>query len=95
MTEKNPAADHVVERDGYAEVTLTRPREINGTVSSVIRLREPTVEDTERYQESKESEARREVTMIANLCEINPDDLRKFPLRDYNRLQAAFTLFTT
>ncbi len=22
--------DHVIERDGYAEVTLTRPRQVNG-----------------------------------------------------------------
>lgn len=91
---KNKAAGHVVERNGYAEVTLSRPRSIEGNETSVVRMREPTVEDMERFQESKGSEAQREVAMIANLCELPPDEVRKFPLRDYARMQAAFGLFT-
>jgi hypothetical protein len=56
-------------------------------------MREPTVEDMERYQDDKGSDAQREVRMIANLCEISPDDVRKMPLRDYARLQAGVALY--
>ena len=87
--------DHVIERDGYAEVTLTRPRQVNGVETAVLRRREPPVEDMERFQDDKGSDAQREVRMIANLCEIPPDDLRKLPLRDYARLQSGVALFTT
>ncbi|AWT13627.1 phage tail assembly protein [Stenotrophomonas maltophilia] len=87
--------DTVIERDGFAEITLTRPRQVSGMETAVLRMREPTVEDMERYQDDKGSDAQREVRMIANLCEISPDDVRKMPLRDYARLQAGVALFTT
>ena len=87
--------DTVIERDGFAEITLTRPRQVNGMETAVLRMREPTVEDMERYQDDKGSDAQREVRMIANLCEISPDDVRKMLLRDYARLQAGVALFTT
>lgn len=84
--------DTVIERDGFAEITLTRPRQVNGMETAVLRMREPTVEDMERYQDDKGSDAQREVRMIANLCEISPEDVRKMPLRDYARLQAGVAL---
>jgi len=87
--------DTVIERDGFAEITLTRPRQVNGMETAVLRMREPTVEDMERYQDDKGSDAQREVRMIANLCEISPDDVRKMPLRDYARLQVRRRTFTT
>jgi enoyl-CoA hydratase/carnithine racemase len=59
--------DTVIERDGFAEITLTRPRQVNGMETAVLRMREPTVEDMERYQDDKGSDAQREVRMIANL----------------------------
>lgn len=94
MSSKTKTAnDHVIERDGYAEVTLTRPRQVNGVETAVLRMREPTVEDMERFQDDKGSDAQREVRMIANLCEIPPDDLRKLPLRDYARLQSGVALY--
>ncbi|KAG1390747.1 hypothetical protein G6F58_012902 [Rhizopus delemar] len=58
MSSKTKTAnDHVIERDGYAEVTLTRPRQVNGGETAVLRMREPTVEDMERFQDDKGSDA--------------------------------------
>ncbi|WP_323162866.1 phage tail assembly protein [Stenotrophomonas maltophilia] len=94
MSNRNNPAAHVVEREGFAEITLTRSRKIDGMDTAVVRMREPTVADMERFQESAGSEAQREVVMIANLCEISPDALREFPLRDYQRMQAGFAVFT-
>lgn len=95
MTNKNNPATHVTERDGFAEITLTKPRNVEGTDTAVVRMREPTVADMERFQDDKGTDAQREVRMIANLCEISPDTLRSFPLRDYARLQAGFAVFTS
>lgn len=93
-TAKNPS-DFVKEGPGYSDITLSRPAKINGAEQSVIRMREPTVADQEAFQDSKESEATREITAFANLCEVAPNDIRALPLRDYHRLQAAYTLFTS
>lgn len=95
MSEKKTPADYVVERNGYAEITLSRPAKINGIEVSTLRLREPTAGDIERFQESKGSDAKREVEAFANLCEASPDDIRNLPVRDYARLQAGYALFTT
>lgn len=91
---KKPS-DFVKEGAGFADVTLSRPAKFNGIEQGVIRMREPTVGDQESFQDSKESEATREITAFANLCEVAPADIRALPLRDYGRLQAAFALFTS
>jgi phage/plasmid primase-like uncharacterized protein len=88
-------SEYVKEGDGFADVTLSREATINGVKQKVIRMREPTVADQEAFQDSKESEATREITAFANLCEVAPADIRALPLRDYGRLQAAFALFTS
>lgn len=93
-TKKKSAADHVIERRGFAEITLSRPASIEGSEHAVLRLREPTVEDMATFQDDKGSEAAREISMLANLCELPPAAIRSLPIRDYARLQAAFALFT-
>ena len=39
------------------------------------------------------SDAAREIQTFANLCEQAPDDIRRLPLKDYKRLQAAYVNF--
>jgi hypothetical protein len=90
---QNPS-DFVKEGVGYNDITLSRPASVGGAQVSSIRMREPIVADQENYQDAGRTEAAREITTFANLCEIAPDDIRKLPLRDYARLQASFTLFT-
>lgn len=92
---KTKPADYVTEKAGYAEIELSRPRTIDGTETAILRMREPTVDDMTAYQEGKGSDAAREKEMIANLCEVPPSEIGKLPLRDYARVQAAFSLFTT
>ncbi|MFQ2188677.1 phage tail assembly protein [Aeromonas jandaei] len=80
--------------DGSADITLSRPADIGGTKVSVLRMREPTVGDQEIAFQMSGSDAAKEITMFANLCGVAPDDVRKFPLRDYGRLQKAYSVFT-
>lgn len=80
--------------DGSADITLSRPADIGGTKVSVLRMREPTVGDQEIAFQISGSDAAKEITMFANLCGVAPDDVRKFPLRDYGRMQKAYSVFT-
>jgi len=90
---KNPA-DFVTEGVGYNDITLSRPATVGGASVSTIRMREPIVEDQENFQDFGRTDAAREITTFANLCEVAPHDIRKLPLRDYARLQASYALFT-
>ena len=94
MSEKKRPIDFVKEGAGFADITLSRPMKVSGADLSAIRMREPTVRDIEAFQDSKDNEATREIATFANLCMVTPDEVRSLPMRDYARLQAAFTLFT-
>lgn len=81
------------EGEGFADVTLSRPLNMGGTQVSVLRLREPTVNDQRTADAHKGGDAEREIAMMANLCEVTPADIGALSLRDYKRLQVAFTGF--
>jgi hypothetical protein len=80
-----------VNEDGSVTVTLTKAFEINGAKVGYVVMREPTVDDHMVSNETRGSELTKEVTMFANLCTIPAPDLRRLPMRDYMRLQAAYT----
>ena len=79
--------------DGSADITLSRPADIGGAKVAVLRMREPTVGDQEITTQMTGSDATREITAFANLCGLAPDDIRTLPMRDYGRLQRAYTAF--
>jgi hypothetical protein len=78
---------------GYVDVTLSRPSLFNGVEQTSVRMREPTVADTEAASEYKGSDAAREITALANLCDVSPDDVRKMPQRDFLRIQEGYRSF--
>lgn len=80
--------------DGTADITLSRPIEISGTKVSAFRMSEPTVQTQLDMDAAKGSDVEKEIGMFANLCMQSPADIKRLPLRDYKRLQAAFDLFT-
>lgn len=92
-TNKTPDYLKFDNANGTCDITLSRALNIAGASVTVLRMREPTVADQEIASASNESDAAREVTMFANLCDQTPDDIRRLPLRDYKRLQAAFVNF--
>lgn len=91
MTDKNP--EWLAEGEGFTDVSLNRPLEIDGAKVSVIRMREPTVADQLASENAKGSDSAKEIAMLANLCEVAPDDIKRLPLKDYKRLQTAFLGF--
>ncbi|WP_441228022.1 phage tail assembly protein [Tardiphaga sp. 20_F10_N6_6] len=80
--------------DGTMTINLSRPLEIDGAKVGFLTMREPTVNDQLVASEAKGSEGIKEVSYFANLCDVTPDDIRRLPVRDYNRVQAAYASFT-
>lgn len=79
---------------GYVDIELSRPIEIDGAQVTALRMREPTVADQLLLDEMKGSDATKEVTLVANLCEVTQDDIKRLTLRDYRKVQKAFSGFT-
>lgn len=82
-----------VQDQGFVDVELSRPLEIDGAKVAKLRMREPTVGDQLVADEMKGSEAAKEIATLANLCQVAPDDIKRLTLKDYKRLQAAFLGF--
>ncbi|MDM5178526.1 phage tail assembly protein [Massilia sp. DJPM01] len=76
-----------------ADITLTKPLNIDGTNVGALRMREPTVDDQLVHDLTTGSDAAREVEFMAKLCGLAPSNLRAMGLRDYRRVQEAFQLF--
>ena len=79
---------------GYVNIELSRPIEIDGVQVTTLRMREPTVADQLILEDMKGSDAAKEVALVANLCEVTPDDIKRLTLRDYRKVQKAFSGFT-
>jgi hypothetical protein len=90
---ENTLPDYITEGDGYAEITLMRPLDVDGTKVPVVRMREPTVQDQLTMEANKGSDAEKEIGLMANLCMMAPGDVKKMPLRDFKRLQVAYVNF--
>jgi len=79
--------------DGNADITLSRETDIGGVKSKALRMREPTVRDQEKASDMSGSDAAREIAVFADLCMVAPDDIRNLAMRDYKRLQVAYSGF--
>ena len=75
------------------KVELKYGIEIAGATVKVLHMRAPTVGDTLAADRLSGSDAEKEITIFANLCEIAPNDLHKMHLADYKRLQDAWRGF--
>ncbi|BAO20620.1 hypothetical protein [Pseudomonas phage PPpW-3] len=79
--------------DGSVDITLSKPSIVSGVKTSTVRMREPLVQDQEAAAEMAGSDAAREITVFANLCDLAPEDIRKLPMREFKRLQTAYLGF--
>lgn len=78
--------------DGFVDVTLARGITVAGANVTKVRMREPTVADQLAIDKIT-GDAAKEMALLANLCELTPDDLKGLTLKDYRRLQQAFAGF--
>lgn len=71
--------------DGSVQIALTDGKKIT--------MREPTVED--QLAVAKGSDAEREITLVANLCDMAPTEIKALTLRNYRRVQAALVFLSS
>jgi len=90
--QKNP--DYLTETSDGFLIDLATPIDLDGTQTSRVTMREPTVQDQLDVQAIKASEAYREVTLMANLCSLAPEQIKAMTMRNYRRLQGALEVFT-
>jgi hypothetical protein len=86
--------DYLEETETGIKITLKNPIDIDGAEVSTLTMREPTVQDQLDVDQLKGSAATKEVTLLANLCEVTPDDIKKMTMRNYRRVQEAMEAFT-
>jgi len=85
--------DFVKHEDGHAVITLSRAINVGGAPVVALRMREPLVRDQLAMNATNGTDLEREISLFANLCEVTPDQLKALPVRDYNRLVAAYVGF--
>lgn len=91
MTDRK-TPDFITEGDGFATVTLARGLKLDGATVKSVRMREPTVAD-QLAIDNIAGQSAKEIALLANLCEVTPADLQALTLKDYSRLQVAFSRF--
>lgn len=85
--------DYIDETEAGVRITLKRGIDIDGTHTTFMDMREPTVQDQLTTDKMKGGEAEKELALLANLCEVSPDDLKGLSLADYRRLQDGYRYF--
>lgn len=86
--------EYLTETEEGLQIELAKAVELDGAETKTVTMREPTVQDQLDVQSTKGSEAHREVTLMANLCSLTPDQVKAMTMRNYRRLQAALEVFT-
>lgn len=81
--------------EGY-KVTLNKPIDVDGAKVFEVNIREPNILDmmAGEMQAKGQGEIAKEVIVFANLCDLSPESIKLAKLRDYQRIQEAFGLFT-
>lgn len=90
---KNKVGQTIDQADGSKLIDFSdKPLKIDGTDVTKMVMREPVVGDQLAVEQIK-SAAESEVNIIANLCEIAPNVVHGFTMRQYGRLQDAYAAF--
>ncbi|MDR1139450.1 MULTISPECIES: phage tail assembly protein [Rickettsiales] len=75
------------------KIKLTEPIKIDGILVSELTLRRPKVRDRLAVERMGNSDAEKEVALIANLASISREAVEEFDLADYNKIQEALQGF--
>ena len=75
------------------EIALEYPITVAGAQVSVVQMRRPTVRDRILFDKDQGSEVEKELSMMARLCDMDPDQMMDLDAADYDRVQEQFTAF--
>lgn len=74
-------------------VRLTQPVIVDGETLQEISLRRPKVRDRLAVERMGNSDAEKEVALIANLAELPPSSIEELDLADYAKVQGVLQDF--
>lgn len=74
-------------------IDLKYPVTFDGMTVDQLTLRRPRVRDRLAAEKSSGSDIEKEIRLIANLCDLAPQQVELLDLADYTRLQACLTDF--
>ncbi|WP_353279927.1 phage tail assembly protein [Wolbachia endosymbiont (group B) of Udea ferrugalis] len=75
------------------KIKLTEPIKIDGILLSELTLRRPKVRDRLAVERMGNSDAEKEVALIANLASISREAVEELDLADYSKIQEALQNF--
>ena len=77
-----------------ADIKLEFPIKVAGATVDAVRLRRPTVKDLIAADSiGGDNAARKELAVFASLSGLAPADLESLDLKDYRKLQEAYSSF--
>jgi len=74
-------------------IKLKYPIDVAGEQITSLNLRRPKVRDMMAADKASGSEAEKEVSLFANLCEVSPDAIMELDGKDYQQLQETYSGF--
>ncbi len=75
------------------KIKLTEPIKIDGTLVSELTLRRPKIRDRLAVERMGNSDAEKEVALIANLASISREAVEELDLADYSKIQEVLQGF--
>jgi hypothetical protein len=76
-----------------AKIVLDYPITVSGVEVSHLIMRRPKVRDMMAAQKAGGTEAEMGVALVANLCEITPDDVLELDSLDWDKCEAQVQAF--
>lgn len=74
-------------------LSLRFPIMANNSEITHLHVRRPKVRDMIAMDKAQTSDAEKELTLFANLCEIEPQSLHELDMSDYAQLQTIYQSF--
>ena len=71
------------------EIQLAYPIATNGIITKSLKVRRPTVGDSLVADSLPGSDLEKEAYLMASLCQISPEDIKKMDLIDYEKIKDA------
>jgi hypothetical protein len=68
------------------QIDLDYPIDVDGVQVSSLAMRRPTVADQLAFEDGKGTEARKTVSMMANLCDVPPASIQQLDVVDFAKL---------
>jgi hypothetical protein len=76
-----------------AKIELDFPVEISGVQVKHLIMRRPKVRDEVAFTKHSGDDADKTLQLLANLCEVTPEDLMELDSSDFGKLEAQFQDF--